>query len=1070
MEALASVLLEEERFSDAAEVMLDRANAAEAEGRRAELLLEVARVYAGSLGDTTSALGHYEGVLMADSGQMAAIRDLVTMAGRPDDHEAVAALVLPHLDQRGRYKDLAIVLEARSRLAADAFDGIEALKQLAGVRWERLHDPEGSLDAYNQLMDRVQPDELGPVLSQAARLSVRLGRAEAHVDALAQRAANEDLDPQARVQIALSAADISEEIMGDKTRALALLAPLVEAGLGGSDLCKSVERLARSLGDKALMAMALRELAGQAEGGQERAEILVRLGDAELGADHREPAMTAYRDALDVIPGFAGAVAGLERILEINEREGVTASAEVLDSLDRAYQDAGNKPGLVRLTRMRLEGAEGEELLRLLELLAQLIDEGGGKPRESLEVWGNLIMRDAENESALARVSELAKNRPLLSDAIHFMAAAIDAAQGQKRPCFGLCIATTTILLEQIGDPTTALRALKPALVEKPDSPEALQLQIISSRACKEHATLHGALTHYASLLDIPEEAVPFWREAADVASGLGNLADVRRDLEQLIELEETDEAAWHKWLEVLAQSEAWDDLADGLGRRATITENEEEQHILRHHLARLLVDRLDRVDDAINTYHDMLAARPEDLDVISELYALLRRHERWGEVREVLERKAEHVQGEVRVGVLEELAQVVAVALEEPSEAIEIYHRILAEQPGHKGSLEALEQLLGAAERWVDLAQIKDNRIAPLREEAASSETAAAELLQSTLSLAVLLADRLSEEVRARALLDEVLAQDPDNVAGLLCLAKVQQLTGDAAAMAETLARAMTLDPQGPLGSELRVRMAKLTEVGEERREHLEQALHLDPQNLEAANLLLTLSRDEGYWEQVAYLLALVASFDTDADSRRALELERIDILSARLGQHEEVLQALAPIYEEVQDSAEINQRIANALFASERFEEARGMYTWLIEMSSSSGRRDKRQAQYLTRLARIVIHLQLEDESEDPLKRLKEAYRIDTTNAETLVTLTDLYSARSEWKEALKLARTMLLQNVDRSGIIRRGDIYMRLANAHLQLQEHSKAISMLRRGKQEDPEHAEVGALLEQLQNQG
>ncbi|MCA9718088.1 MAG: hypothetical protein KC468_25680, partial [Myxococcales bacterium] len=342
----------------------------------------------------------------------------------------------------------------------------------------------------------------------------------------------------------------------------------------------------------------------------------------------------------------------------------------------------------------------------------------------------------------------------------------------------------------------------------------------------------------------------------------------------------------------------------------------------------------------------------------------------------------------------------------------------------------------------------------------------AARELLDTTLALALLLANRMSEEVRARGLLDEVLLADPNNVSALLCLARVQEVTGEQEAMVETLGRAMAMEPSGPVGAELHVRMSKLAETPESRREHLEAALHMDPQNLAAAELLLELSREEGYWEQVAYLLALVASFERDATLKRKLDLERADILIERLAQYEDALQALAPIYQEVQDDAEINRRIADALFESDRFEESMGMYNWLVQVGGSSGRRDKRQAQFLTRLARIELHLGTE--GADPLQRLKDAYRIDTTNAETLITLADLYAAQGEWKESLKLARTMLLQNVDRSGLIRRGDIYMRLATAHVELDETPKAISMLRRGKQEDPDHPEIEPLLEQLKS--
>ncbi|MEZ4430389.1 MAG: tetratricopeptide repeat protein, partial [Nannocystaceae bacterium] len=839
-------------------------------------------------------------------------------------------------------------------------------------------------------------------------------------------------------------------------------------------LCRSVERLARSLGNKQLLAVALRESSRLVDSDAERAEVLVRLGDAELGAGNLDEAVVAYRDALDVHPGFAGAVAGLERLMELMANQSAETGGppvEVLDSLERAYQDAGNKPGLARVARIRLLRAEGEERARQLEVLGRLIDEGGGRPHEALEVWGDLLLVDANNELGLTRLVELAENRSLLTDAVRRMAEAIDAAREAERPCFELCIATTKILLEKFGDAQTALRALRPALIENPDSLEALRLQGISARACGELELLHEALAKLATLIDNPEESAPLWREAAQVAEQQGNFQRVREDLEHVIELDESDEGAWHKWLEVLAGTEAWEDLADGLGRRAMITDKEEERHILRHHLARLLVDRLDRVEDAINTYHDMLAARPDDLDVMSEVETLLRRHERWDDVRDVLERKADCVHGDDRVAVLEELARVIADDIGEPTDAIEVYHRILAENPNHRASQQALRGLLSKEERWTELAEVLEARVATLSSMLASSPELVNDLRATVLELAELLADRLAEGERARALLEEVLEADPNDVAALLSLSRVQELAGEHEAMAETLQRAAAMNPTGLPGALLRVRLAKLAATPEEKREHLETALHMHPENLEAAQMLLELSREEGYWEQVAYLLALIGSFEADPAKRRELEIERADILVAKVGDLDEALDALAPIYDEVQDDPEINRRIADALFGSNRFEEARGMYSWLLEVLTNAKNKGKRRsdhhAHYLTRLARISLGLAPED-TEGPLEQLKQAYRLDTTNAETLITLADLHASREEWKETLKLARAMLLQNVDESGLVRRGDIYMRLAHAHVALDELHKAKSMLRRGRQEDPDHPEIEAALTELEN--
>jgi tetratricopeptide (TPR) repeat protein len=191
---------------------------------------------------------------------------------------------------------------------------------------------------------------------------------------------------------------------------------------------------------------------------------------------------------------------------------------------------------------------------------------------------------------------------------------------------------------------------------------------------------------------------------------------------------------------------------------------------------------------------------------------------------------------------------------------------------------------------------------------------------------------------------------------------------------------------------------------------------------------------------------------------------LERVDLKLDRLGDPEGALRALAPVYQEVQDDAEINRRIANSLFAAERYDEAEGMYNWLVEVGRR-GKRSKALAGYLTRLAQIALR---RENRERAREHLQEAYRVDTTNVETLMTLGVLYESDLQWKEALKIYRTMLLQNADQSGLLRRGDIYIGLARAHVMLEEKPKAKAMLRRGLEEDAGHPELGSELAALED--
>jgi golgin subfamily B member 1 len=139
--------------------------------------------------------------------------------------------------------------------------------------------------------------------------------------------------------------------------------------------------------------------------------------------------------------------------------------------------------------------------------------------------------------------------------------------------------------------------------------------------------------------------------------------------------------------------------------------------------------------------------------------------------------------------------------------------------------------------------------------------------------------------------------------------------------------------------------------------------------------------------------------------------------------------------------------------------------MYNWLVEMGRR-GKRSKTLAHFLTRLARIA--LRNEDGQTGAKDELLEAYRIDTTNVETLMTLGQLHEAEEAWRDALKIYRTMLLQNADQSGLMRRGDIYINLARAHVALEEKPKAKAMLRRGLEEDAEHPDLSDQLAKLED--
>ncbi|MBV1857401.1 MAG: hypothetical protein KUG77_03240, partial [Nannocystaceae bacterium] len=894
MAALARALEAEGRHAEAADIVAERATLTPNDERRASLMLDVARIYAGPLDDAPGALERYEQVLAIMPNQDGALSDLVTLAKHPDSFETAGTLVLEPLEQGGRLAELAEVLEARAELSQDPAEQVEALQKLSRLRVERLDDLPGALAASNALLDVVDgEDGLADALNQGGRLAVQLGQGGEHLDLLAARVDNEDHPSDARVATAMYAANLAEEVLGDPERALGLLSPLVSSGLATLDVCLRVERLGRAAFNPKAVSAALVEGARLAPEASQQSELFVRLGDARRESGERQTALDAYRESFD-IDAAAAAVRGMEALLELG-----APGPSLLDALEQAYQAAGDRRGQSHITALRLETADESDQPRLLEQLATLREEGGGSPEEALDAWGQLLVHDPDAPSVLERVLALAESdASLVRPAVGKMLEAVEAAHARQHLPVGVCVKTARLQLDSLRDPASAMATIGLVLEEQPDMPEALDLLIAASRAGGEASTLHDALSRSAGLQNDPVAAVELWNEAATVAqSALANPELAIEDLEQLISVDENDTRAWQTLLALRGAAAEPDALADTLGRRAGITPDAEERRELRYRLANLLVDKLERTEDAVTVYQDMLSDRPDDAGALAELEVLLRRLEQWEDVRDVLERKLEVADGDDRVAVLEDLAQVAEHRLEDASDAVERYQQILSERPGYGPAQQALDRLLTAEERWVELSEALETRMHGCREQGDQEGYRAV-----TSRLATLLASELSHPERAKDLLDALLEADPSYVPALLGKAAVYEAMGEDGAMQLTLRRAADLDPDGPQGAALHLRLASLERDTDVRQGHLERALQLDPANLEAGKALLDLYRDHEHWDKLAYALELVAGRTEDAMARQGLILERVDVVLHRMGDAEGALRVLHTLYKETQ------------------------------------------------------------------------------------------------------------------------------------------------------------------------
>jgi thioredoxin-like negative regulator of GroEL len=173
---------------------------------------------------------------------------------------------------------------------------------------------------------------------------------------------------------ALCHASQSALLVGDGAAEVALLAEA--RGLAPADaavLAGLEEALGRAgrAAEQAEVLQALAEVTGEADPAGRLALLLRRAELLEQAADPL-PAVEAYAAVLAEAPRHAGAVAGLERLLQRSDARG--AAERILEDVQRLAGDPGR---LAQLLEIRLEATPPEQRAPLFAEIAALRERSG---------------------------------------------------------------------------------------------------------------------------------------------------------------------------------------------------------------------------------------------------------------------------------------------------------------------------------------------------------------------------------------------------------------------------------------------------------------------------------------------------------------------------------------------------------------------------------------------------------------------------------------------------------------------------------------------------------------------
>lgn len=1058
-----------------------QASSATDEDLRRALKKRVAALYAVELQDPQSALEWYREVLQGgfEEEAVAAVR------GIGDTHDELrldaAGALEPVLRAAGKHDDLAAVLELRLRAQTEPSERSRTLRSLAEVAESSLADVDRAESALLRALAE-EPQEAS-LHGDIERLAARVGEAgwRRYAEALRERA-GAIFDANVAAELFVRLGKVDEEHLGDPGGAAKAYADAAERTGDEPGILASLDRLYGRLGDTRALAEVLeRRIAVEAEGAAQ-AELLHRLASLQIGEfGQRAQGLATLRQALERVPDHLASRQALERLLDDE-----ALFDEAFDALEFVLRALDLSEDLAKLYERRVHRARsGRERSRARLELARVLEERVGDRARAQRAVEASLHEEPSDEESLAELERLA-------EATNGWAAAADAFGAALEAATDVPAATRTELWmrlavwrrDKVADRARAEEAFSRALAIDPENMEVMRALEDLRRAPGRERDLVEILRARAKVESDLGTKRELLREAKGIAEAtIGDRELAESTLRDLIAEDEGDVWALEE-LSKLREAAGDDaELVTLLLRRAELVTDGGEAVTLKHRAARVLADRLRDVRRATALYEEILEREPSDADAAASLRRLYGEQGRDKDLARLLAQLIDvaTTQGD-RATLRIELAWLQSERFKAPDDAVETLRGILDEDPTHAQAVLALSQLYAQGGRDAELADLLRAQL-----DAAQERGDADAELALLVRLGEVQEGRLGDATAAQEAYEQVLQRQPEHRGALEAVARISEKRADWARAAGVLGKLVELSSDAG-GVQWALRLAEACEkmgdaAGAE--QALQAGLKLEPANAQVRALLRARWDKAQKWAELADLLVgdadLLAAAYPDAKvavaeppkgaslppGRAGASLPPPPVVPQPVAEQLKLLRAAADIHltkrESPGDAILILERasqlvphdreillvLGDAYSSAQRGRDAAQVLEKVI--ASFGGKRTKELAQYHHRLSRALSQL---GEKEQAIAQLDLAFKIDPGSVGVLRDLGILALETGDLDRAQKTFRALLLQRLDASAGITKGEVFFYLGEIAAKQGDKPKALQMLERALENEP----------------
>ncbi len=933
----------------------------------------------------------------------------------PDDSQATEALEESE-GKRGKWKELVSTYEGE---AEEAPDNVYKSSMLMRAAEMELRFGAGEAE-LNIIVDKLEHAvRLDPGNERAAQMLERIYRRGERWEEAArvlERVADRAEKPDSRVAAGVRLARLYKDKLDDLERA-----------------ASAYDRVLRQQADQREAMSFLSEYYSKEERWDDLVALYERglseheLGNAERLGDMLQIAMLHWRmrgSAHDAEPWF-------ERIRKLDPTH-----QGMLDFYREYSTELGDDRRLIEV----LQGAQramkdGSEKVAIGGELAKLA-EGQENAQKAIEQYKAVLRQDPDNSEARDALKRLYKQTQGFNALVELLRQQLERTDPEQYETRLSILREVATVYRQYVKSDTALVSVLNQIVQldekldENDVVEVRELVQLYEKLGRWRELLTNQL-RLAELTSDEDEKKALYRSAARRwLDQFSNVQNATEAYEALLKVAPGDREARERLEELYRKRRAWPALYELFQRELETSEAAERVTILKE-MAQLAAERLNRGQDAIALYKQLLDEDSSRIEVLDALEKYAERGKDWATLADALERRVKILEDDAtRLSVLQKLGTVYADHLGDHAGAARTWRRVLELSPGHhralrvlresyleSGDYDGLEELYGSQNDWEGLAEVLSNAADRTRDSAAKVEL--------SYRAAAVYENQLSQPDRAFRSYERVLSTQPDDeraARALVPLYEEDEKWARLPALYDIL-----LQHAEDAGQKLEL-LGKLVEVTGGRLSdrkaaaaYARQAYDLAPDNPSSLELLESSARAAQSWEP--FVEALEARLASDAapaaeappeggkkrkkrkkaeepaaegglpqEERRRLSLKLARVYAEELGRSDDAVAT----YRRLLEREPADEEAAQALEAILRREDRREELRWLLDLRVSHTPSDADRVHILLDWAT------LEEDVFGSGERAADLYRrlleIDPGNETALATLPRLLLAADD------------------------------------------------------------------------